>query len=92
MKTLLLIFQLIGRIMVEEGFCTRPLRNINFLNCCFKAVVRDIENRKIHLENSRCTRWFKNPNKILCYLFFSLDMLVFSLPDRCNPFEALSTT
>ena len=42
-KTLLLIFQLIDRIIVEERFCTRPLRNINFLNCCFRAVVRDVE-------------------------------------------------
>ena len=38
-----LIYQLIGRIIVEERFCTRPLRNINFLSCCFKAVVRDVE-------------------------------------------------
>ena len=41
-KTLLLIYQLIGRIILEERFCTRPLRNINFLNCCSKPVVRDV--------------------------------------------------
>lgn len=71
-----LIYQLIGRIIVEKRFCTRPLRNINFLSCCFKAVVRDVEKMR-HIWKT-----VDVPDGIRTQIKYC---------DRYNPFEALST-
>ena len=42
-----------------------------FLKLLFQSSCEGRRKNETHMENSRCTRWYKNPNKILCYLFLS---------------------